>query len=59
MSGLQNWFDSMHQQDVFEEVVGLGSYGKTLTVLTGMYPPDEDEDERTELEESWAVQFMR
>ena len=37
-SGLQDWFNGPHRQEVVEEVVGLGRYGKTLTVLTGMEP---------------------
>lgn len=56
-SCLQDWFSGPHRQEILEEVVGLGSYGKTLTVLTGMEPPDEMEDEEDDLEESWAVRF--
>lgn len=59
MSALQDWFNGPHRQDVVEEVVGLGSYGKTLTVLTGMEPPDEVEDEDGDLEESWTPRFRR
>ncbi|MCJ7602392.1 MAG: ImmA/IrrE family metallo-endopeptidase [Desulfobulbaceae bacterium] len=44
-STLQEWFNGPHRQEIVEEVIGLGSYGKTLTVLTGMEPPDEQEDE--------------
>lgn len=58
-STLQDWFDGPHRQDVVEEVVGLGSYGKTLTVLTGMEPPDEVEDEDDDLEEPWTPRFRR
>jgi len=58
-SCLQDWFGGPHRQEIVEEVVGLGSYGKTLTVLTGMEPPDEFEDEEGDLEESWAVRFRR
>ena len=58
-SSLQDWFNGPHRQEIYEEVVGLGSYGKTLTVLTGMEAPDEFEDEEAELEESWAVRFRR
>ena len=56
-SGLQDWFNGPHRQTIVEEVVGLGSYGKTLTVLTGMESPDEIEDDEGELEDSWAVCF--
>jgi len=58
-SALQDWFNGPHRQEVVEEVVGLGSYGKTLTVLTGMEPPDELEDEEDDLEESWTPRFRR
>ena len=56
---LQEWFNGQHRQEIVEEVVGLGSYGKTLTVLAGIEPPDEFEDEEHDLEESWAVRFRR
>lgn len=60
-SALQDWFGGPHQQTAVEEVIGLGSYGKTLTVLTGMEPPDEVEDEYDddELEEAWTPRFRR
>ncbi|MDE0480422.1 MAG: ImmA/IrrE family metallo-endopeptidase [Gammaproteobacteria bacterium] len=54
---IQDWFHSPYRQEITEEVVGLGRYGKSLTVLTGMEHPDEVEDEESELEESWAVRF--
>ncbi len=56
---LQDWFNGDHRQEIVEEVVGLGGYGKALTVLTGMEPPDELEEEEGDLEESWAVRFRR
>lgn len=56
-SCLQDWFNGPHRQEIIEEVIGLGSYGKTLTVLTGMESPDETEDDEGNLEESWAVHF--
>ena len=58
-SYLQDWFNGVHRQEIVEEVVGLGSYGKVLTVLTGMEPPDELDDEEPDLEEAWAVRFRR
>lgn len=58
-SDLQDWFDGPHSQEVVEEIIGLGNYGKTITVLTGMEPPDEIEDDDDELEKSWAVNFPR
>ena len=56
---IQDWFNGRYRQEIVEEVVGLGRYGKTLTVLTGMEHPDEEEDEDAEIEESWAVSFHR
>lgn len=39
---LDDWFDGAPQVEVNEDVIGLGSYGKTLTVL---FTDDELEDE--------------
>lgn len=38
------WFDTDQEIALSEEVIGLGEYGRTLTVLT-VDEPDEDEDE--------------
>lgn len=57
-SALQDWLGGPHRQQLIEEVTGLGGYGKTLTVLTGMEPPDEVEDD-DELERSWTPRFHR
>ena len=59
MSGFQDWFNGPYRQEVVEEVIGLGRYGKTLTVLTGMEPPEEVEDDEDDLRESWGVRFRR
>ena len=56
-SCLQDWFNGPDRQEIVEEVIGLGRYGKTLTVLTGMEHPDDLEDEDGELERSWAPRF--
>jgi hypothetical protein len=64
-SALQDWFGGPYRQNIREEVAGLGSYGKTITVLTGMEPPDEqdvddsDDDGHESLEESWTPRFHR
>lgn len=58
-SSLQDWFNGPHRQEIVEEVIGLGGYGKTITVLSGMEPPNEMEDEDEDLEDSWAVRFRR
>lgn len=50
-SSLQDWFEGPYHQEIVEEVVGLGRYGKTLTVLTGMEAPEWlEEEEETEWE---------
>jgi len=57
-STLQDWFNGPHRQEIIEEVIGLGAYGKTLTVLTGMVSPDEQEDV-DDSEEQWTPRFRR
>ncbi len=58
-SALQDWLNGPHRQEIVEEVIGLGGYGKTLTVLTGMEAPDEIEDDEDDLEEAWTPHFRR
>lgn len=59
-SSLQVWFGGRHHIAVTEDVIGLGAYGKTLTVLYDINAPDEEEqeDERA-LIESWTPSFRR
>jgi len=55
---LQDWFGGQRSLPGTEEILGLGRYGRTLTVLTtDVLSDDEDEDE--ELEESWEIRFRR
>ncbi len=42
---LNQWFPGASHQEVEEDVVGLGSYRRTLTVLVTEPAPEEDEDE--------------
>lgn len=59
-SDLQEWFSSDRSIEIMEDVVGLGSYGKTLTILYDIELPDEeDEDEEHSLIESWIPRFRR
>lgn len=61
---LSDWLNGDHHYRVSEEVVGLGQYGRTLTVLTCEAlslrgegeEPDDDEDA---LIESWKPTFRR
>jgi hypothetical protein len=55
-SNLQDWFGGRHNIEIREDVIGLGSYGKTLTVLYDIDVPDEDDDEDS-LIESWRPRF--
>jgi hypothetical protein len=59
-SDLQDWIGGSHSVELTEEVVGLGGYGKTLTVLsaTGVVDMDALEEEE-ELIESWTPRFRR
>lgn len=57
---LATWFDGSGRILLDEEIIGLGKYGYTLTVLTGEQLPEnplEEEDEDAELEKSWTPRF--
>ena len=57
---LAEWFGGEKTIALEEEIVGLGSYGYTLTVLSSdMLPddPDEFEDEEEKLVASWTPRF--
>ena len=60
-SDLRDWFGGTRSLSVTEEVIGLGNYGKTLTVLTALDIEDQiaeiEEDEN--LVESWTPRFQR
>jgi Zn-dependent peptidase ImmA (M78 family) len=56
-SDLQTWFGGSRSIELREDIIGLGRYGKTLTVLHGIELPD-DQDEG-ELTESWTPRFRR
>ncbi|HAY06319.1 MAG TPA: hypothetical protein DCY26_06650 [Hyphomonas sp.] len=60
-SELQDWFGGPHRQKATEEVIGLGGYGKTLTILTGIEPPDEvvDQEDERDIEEAWTPRFRK
>jgi hypothetical protein len=43
-----------------EEIIGLGKYGKTLTVLYDIDLPDIDEEDSDKfVEESWVPRFKK
>jgi Zn-dependent peptidase ImmA (M78 family) len=57
-SELRDWFGGKRSIPGTEEIIGLGRYGRTLTILsTEIFADDEDEDE--DLEERWDVRFRR
>lgn len=57
-SDLQQWFGGSRNIEVNEEIVGLGTYGKTLTVLSGFEVPEpEDEEVEESLRDSWIPRF--
>ncbi|MGZ8236267.1 MAG: ImmA/IrrE family metallo-endopeptidase [Methylobacter sp.] len=59
-SNLQDWFGGRHSIEIREDVIGLGNYGKTLTVLYDIDVPDaEDEEYEESLIESWTPRFRR
>jgi hypothetical protein len=59
-ASFSDWFGPDHDIELFEEVVGLGSYGYTLTVLSADNIPDEEElDDEGTLKESWGAKFRR
>lgn len=57
-SSFSDWFGCNKSYELYEEVVGLGRYGKTLTVLSVDELPDEEEElEEEELRASWEPSF--
>ena len=55
---LDAWFGGA-ELPLDEEVVGLGAYGRTLTILSNeaVEADPDDEDEERDLEESWTPRF--
>ena len=53
-----DWFGGNHSATLREEIIGLGQYGRTLTVLTSDLSADEDES-YGEIEDSWTPRFHR
>jgi hypothetical protein len=60
---VMDWLDGKKSVSVTEEVVGLGRYGKTLTVLSsssiGQDNDDEDEEDYESIVERWTPRFRR
>lgn len=60
-SDLQDWFGGDRSLTGKEEVIGLGNYGRTLTVLTAVDIEEQIEEleEEEALRESWTPRFRR
>ena len=57
-TNLQIWFGGRRDIEISEDVIGLGRYGKTLTVLYDMdIPEPEDEEDEENLHDSWVPRF--
>jgi len=63
---IQDWLGGERSISATEEVVGLGAYGKTLTILTcsklvedTYKDTDQDEEDESELIERWTPRFRR
>lgn len=60
VSELQDWIGGRHRVEMDEDVVGLGGYGRTLTVLTARAAVDLEElQEEEEMLDSWRPRFRR
>ena len=59
-ASLFEWFACNSPLELYEEVIGLGGYGRTLTVLSVDEVPSQEElEEEEELQESWTPRFKR
>lgn len=60
-TSLADWFEGPRRITLDEEIIGLGKYGYTLTILSSEQlptdPDGEDPDEDEELEKSWTPRF--
>jgi hypothetical protein len=58
---IMDWLGGRRSLVATEEVIGLGGYGKTLTVLSSesIGVADDEDDDEAELEESWTPRFRR
>lgn len=58
---LQKWFDGNSELNLDEEIIGLGAYGYTLTVLSSEEIAEtlvhDDYDEDQDLLEKWTPKF--
>jgi len=59
-SAFQDWFGGNLRSEVSEDAIGLGEYGKILTVLYSIeLPEDSDEDSDEQVIEAWTPRHRR
>ena len=57
---LRDWFGGPRSLPGTEETIGLGRYGKTLTILSSnAFADDEPDEEDEDMEERWTARFRR
>ncbi len=64
ISSIHAWYGAGPEWKLIEEVIGLGTYGKTLTVLRPIIPEEDEVDEEEQdferdLIESWTPRFHK
>lgn len=52
---LMDWFHTDDEIEATEEVLGLGDYGKTLTIITADVRDEDDDDDDAEIERRWQA----
>ena len=57
---LRDWFGGPRSLPGTEETIGLGGYGKTLTILSSsVFADDEPDEEDEDMEDRWTPHFRR
>jgi hypothetical protein len=52
-SNFQDWFGGNHRQEISEDIISLGDYGKTLTILFNIELPEDIEEDT----DHWQPRF--
>ena len=55
-SDVRDWFGGQRSVPLTEEIIGLGTYGRTLTILSTETFADDDDDD-ADLEDRWTPRF--
>jgi hypothetical protein len=61
-AAFQDWFGSPLRLRILEDIIGLGSYGKTLTVLHGiefLEDSEDPDDDDARFADSWTPRFRK